>query len=312
MSFMDKIFREASPELEVDEEELRRLVLEIDEEFQTKGVPVEGRTLLLRARLSELLKSWALYETATQKAAGEILESLYAPRDLAIRQTYVGAFFYKGSFYRFGPGIVYGSVQVNLDDFIVDFPAERFAQLRSDQDDRSAYIDQCCDVADFTFGFEDIRKGSISSDAISRLEAGLSHLQGASSALTLTSKRDGAMHSIFLSTEVLIKGALLEAGVPDQKLRSRDLGHNRAALIEELEANYPAVDNRVLLRASSHLPPDVHERYDDMSYSDEAAGKAIMAAQYVGGEIMRCLADRDMRASIKLDGADFTPTRVFP
>jgi len=297
-------------DLRVDIDELRKLVLEIDEEMRKERIPVEDRSVRLRGRLSNRLGSWSLYETPEQKAAAEILETLYPPGALAFKHTFTGAFLYKDAIYPLGIGTVFGNVRIKLENLIVGLPPERWRQLKGDPAAYGAFIDQCCDVADLSQGLDDRRKMYPEAPGHARLEAGVGHLQTASEAATSQAASDGIMHAVFLAGEILLKGALMAAGVPDKKLRS--IGHKAAALITELCEAYPNADGETLRRALGFLPKSVSERYEHQAYSTEAIGVGIMATQFIGGEVFRLLTGRDLRSSIKLDGSPYRPERVFP
>lgn len=294
----------------MDLEELRAIVLEIDEEMRQEGIPVEQRSFRLRGRLSNRLKSWALYETPEQRVASEILESLYPWGSMGFRHAYTGAFYYKDAIYPLGVGTVLGRVTLQLESFIVGLSPDRWHQLKGDPAAHGRYIDQCCDVADLNLGLGDLRQRGIQNPVLSRLEAGVGHLQSASEAATGHIARDGIMHSTFLSAEVLLKGGLLAAGFTDGKLKS--IGHNYIALVAEFSETFPQVDKAALERAGSFLPKSVSERYEHMAYSTEAAGYSIMACQFIGGEVFRLLTKRDLRSSLKLDGSPYRPERSFP
>jgi len=294
----------------MDIEELRTIVLEIDEEMRQEGIPVEQRSVRLRRRLSNRLKSWSLYETPEQRAASEILESLYPQGALGFKHTYTGAFYYKDVIYPLGVGTVFGRVTIKPEKFIVGLSPDRWYQLKSDPSAYGRYIDQCRDVADLSLGLDDLRQQGIQTPALNRLEAGVGHLQSASEAATGRIAKDGIMHSTFLGAEVLLKGALLAAGLPDSKLRS--IGHNYSTLVTELCKTFPEVNKAALVRAGSFLPKSVSERYEHMEYSTEAAGFGIMACQFIGGEVCRLLTKRDLRSLVKLDGTPYRLERSFP
>lgn len=293
--------------------QLRDIVVAIDEQMRREGVPIAARTLQLAMRISEQLNTPLLWGTPVQDAAQEMLAELYPPGHLGIPASYAGAFLFKDVIYKINMGMILGAVTFDLDRLIANMPPERVRQLKADPEAYARYIDQCCDVADLALGFMDLKKRPLAEPtAMHRLEAGFAHLQqAAAGAVSADVSMDGVMHSVLLSSECFLKGALIASGFSDEQMR-RHHGHNVASLVREFAQTYSSSDGEALGRASALIPGSVHERYEHMGYSKEAAGLGVMAAQFIGGEVVRELTPRDIRASLRRDGIPHRPPRTFP
>ncbi len=243
------------------------------------------------------------------KKAIEIFNELYHIKDTAIPPLVIGGFLFKGSVYEIYIGQIFGSVEINLSDFIKEIPSLRKSQLFSSKEELEQYFDQVSDLLDFGLGFNDL-KNSGNNELSELIDGGKSHLESAVRAAIESSDKEAAMHSSFLVAELLMKGGLRQKGKTDKDLRM--LSHN-LFIISKVFSNYCAgIDTMALGRAINYLPKGVNERYEVKNYSTEDVGRAIMSVQFIAGLAIRALTNRNSRETFKNDGKPLKILRVFP
>ncbi len=102
-----------------------------------------------------------------------------------------------------------------------------------------------------------------------------------------------------------MKGGLAANGSPQSALKG--LGHDLPALAGELAKRETKLDGARVADTVRKFPKYVPNRYAPMQPDRRTTGHIVMGAQYVAGEVMRQLTDRDFRMAAKS-----YPLRSYP
>lgn len=306
--YIDLMF--SFPRVQISDEELLEFVKIADAEMEAESIPVSSRPLRLMGKIRQHLGIGLTNRHPLYRRGARMLETLYPARDVSILPVHRGAFLYRESIYELSVGQVFGKVAgVDLMSYLPDMPPVRMEQLRASEEDLRRFVDQVCDLDDFGRGVLDLSKGE-EGEAIALLELGKSHLEAAAVAAIETKDREASLHSCFLGTELLLKGAVSARGAKEKRLRK--LGHDLQRLVSEASQAHEGLNQTRLLKAIGNLPQGVGERYRLDRPGEERVGHALMSAQYVGGAILRQMTDRDLRASLKVSGRPQRFLRVYP
>jgi len=106
----------------MNKEQLRKMVMEIDEEIQKETNQLVGREMEIWRRLAMKLGRTISNVDPICTDMMEIFHEMYNIKDVAIPPLAVGGFLYKGCLYKLYIGQVYGRVQIDLSTIIKDIP----------------------------------------------------------------------------------------------------------------------------------------------------------------------------------------------
>jgi hypothetical protein len=109
----------------VEEIDLRKLVIEIDDELIQKGVEPFQRPMSAYLIIAQRLKpdSSAIFENDPLfNAVNQIYSELYRSTDLYMPPMHVGAFMFRDVFFPLHIPRIYGSPAINPVDFLIDVP----------------------------------------------------------------------------------------------------------------------------------------------------------------------------------------------
>jgi len=294
----------------MNNEELRKLVIEIDDEIQRESNRTVGRELEIIRRLAMRLNRPISNIDPICKETIKIFHELYNMKDVAIPALVIGGYYFKGCIYKLFIGQVYGKVRIDISKIIKDIPELRLKQLFESNEELSIYLDQICDLFDFGLGLDDLKKTGGTKSSIELLDAGKSHLESAVKTALDGVDREASMHNSFLAAELLMKGFLAQKGFSTLQLKK--LNHHLIKIGNELCAHCRNIEGDRVNRAIGNLPKSVNERYEISNYTNEMTGKAIMSAQYLAGSVIRNLTDRNLRPTLKIAGRELVTRRIFP
>ncbi|NJN88486.1 MAG: hypothetical protein HC881_22125 [Leptolyngbyaceae cyanobacterium SL_7_1] len=141
-------------------------------------------------------------------------------------------------------------------------------------------------------------------------------LEAAAATLLGSFNKYAIIQNCCISTELLLKGALLAKGV-DEELLSKEkkgYGHNLENLVHEIAELLPNMDKDSLLFAVQQLPNYVKSRYEAAQVSRQDLGNFLMNTQFISGETLRQFSNRNFRSdfSEKSDGLWNFDYRIFP
>ena len=251
-------------------------------------------------------------------AVNQIYKELYRQSDLSMPPMYLGAFMFRDVFFPLRVSIGYGSVLINPIDSLIDVPEVTKRWLFDNHQNGLAFFDQFIDLMDFAYGLDDLEKrGKLPKDTVDYWYLAKQQLESAAATLLLGSFSNYAIiQNCCISTELLLKGALMATGVTKQDLASqkKGYGHNLENLVNESAKSLPNLDKETLLFVVRQFPDYVQSRYDAKGFSRSNLGTFLMNAQFISGEILRQFSDRDCRLNFTKtpdENWDFT-IRTFP
>lgn len=232
---------------------------------------------------------------------------MYRQSDIAEGGIHFGAFMFRDLFARLTIPIVFGEGALNPFD-LLDFSENQKRWLASDKDACQTLQDQFIDLLDLAYGILEAGSATPLPNQSKSLLA-LSHyqLEAAAGALCRAYGYAGSTQSALLAVELASKAALLFRGLDSQELARRPYGHNLSALLTKLSDFEPGFDLDRTLRCLSTFPDYVGNRYEAIQPERREAGHILMKCQFIVGEIMRQLSDRDFRAS-----SNITEPRYYP
>lgn len=137
---------------------------------------------------------------------------------------------------------------------------------------------------DFTYGLKNTRNN----EGLEFWKLAKQHLEAASATILGSFDKRAIIQNCCLSTELLLKGALLNNGIEKNTLRKYN--HNLDKLAVEVCCIFPQID-RKLLSVIKEFPNYVNNRYDNQKFSRLELGEYLMNAQFISGEIVRQFSD---------------------
>jgi hypothetical protein len=303
-----------------EEIDLRKLVIEVDEELITEGVEPFKRHLAAYFRILEKL---GLNQGSPRPLFGndplcdaihQIYIQLYRQSDLSMPSMYVGAFMFRDVFFPLRIPIMLGFPEINPVD-LLDAPDIPKQWLFDNHENGLAFFDQFIDLMDFAYGLDDVEKiGSLPPDTVEYWYLAKQQLEAAAATLLLGSFSNYAIiQNCCISTELLLKGALMAKGTTKNDLKDK-YGHNLEKLVDQSAILLPSLDKETLLSVVKNLPGYTKSRYDAGNYSRVYLGTLLMNTQFISGEILRQFSTRNFRLDfIAMPDKHFDLTnRTFP
>lgn len=301
--------------LPISNEALLKRVIEHDSALIAKGCPPHQRALAVSlAIVREVGVTWQISGSGGDpitEAVHLIYRDLYRVRDLALPPIHVGAFMFRDVFFRVWVPMAYGSVGLDPFQQIDDMSDTQKRWMASEPTDLARFLDQFIDLFDFGYGLDDfskIHKGA--TEAVDLLSLGRAHLEAAANACVGSVDPYAVAQNSLIAIELNFKGALRASGRSEKELK--DIGHDMRSLSAAFAGAYAKANSSLLMKVCTSLPKLVTHRYERLSLSRQQIGEIVMKAQFVGGEVMRQLSDRDMRSAFRMNGSPEPALRVFP
>jgi hypothetical protein len=307
-----------------EEIDLRKLVIEVDEELITEGVEPFKRHLAAYFRILEKL---GLNQGSPRPLFGndplcdaihQIYIQLYRQSDLSMPSMYLGAFMFRDVFFPLRIPIILSSpTTINPMD-LLDAPDIPKRWLFDNHQTGLAFFDQFIDLMDFAYGLDDLEKiGNLPKETVEYWYLAKQQLEAAAATLLLGSFSNYAIiQNCCIATELLLKGALMAKGITKNDLasKSKGYGHNLKNLVNELANLLSSLDRETLLFIVNNFPDYVKSRYDDGSFSRVYLGTLLMNTQFISGEVLRQFSTRNFRLDfIAMPDKHFDLTnRTFP
>jgi hypothetical protein len=295
--------------------ELRRRVIEHDSSLIAQGSAPHQRPLAVSMAIArELGITWtigALGADPVTEAVHKIYGELYRVRDLALPPVHVGAFMFRDVFFRVWVPVAYGTVAIRPFDLIDDMSEAQKRWMASEPADLGRFLDQVIDLVDFGYGLDDLSKmHSSEAEAVSLLKLSRAHLEAAANACVGSVDPYAVAQNSLIAIELNFKGALRASGRSERELK--DIGHDMLSLGRAFVGAYAKANSPLLLTVCASLPKLVTHRYERLSLSRQQIGDIVMKAQFLGGEVMRQLTDRNIRSAFRMEGSPEAVARVFP
>lgn len=282
--------------------DLTALIIEVDRELIEEGVVPDARPMAAYLRISQRLYPGSsgicqhdpLYHRVTQ-----IYDELYRPSDLWMPFMHTGAFMFRDVFFPINIPSAHGlNVCITLDDCIADITDSQKQWLFSDHPSGAAFFDQVIDLLDFVYGLDDARsRRNLKEKTLEWWCLAKQHLEAAAATVLRAYNKYSVIQNCCISTELLLKGALIEKGIDECTLRNKKqgYGHNLENLVKKTAEQLPNLDRERLLSVVNKLPDYVESRYEDKALSRSDLGLILMNTQYVSGEVLRQFSNRNTR-----------------
>ncbi len=303
-----------------EEIDLRKLVIEVDEELIKEGVEPFKRHLAAYFRMLEKL---GLNKGIPRPLFGndplcddihQIYRQLYRQSDLCMPSMYLGAFMFRDVFFPLRIPIIYGSPAINPVD-LLDAPDIPKQWLFDNHQTGLAFFDQFIDLMDFAYGLDHLEKiGNLPKETVEYWYLAKQQLEAAAATLLLGSFSNYAIiQNCCIATELLLKGALMAKGNTKNDLKHK-YGHKLGELVDQYATLLPSLDKEILLSVVKKLPNYTDSRYDASGYSRVDLGNFLMNTQFISGEVLRQFSTRNFRSDfIAMPDKHFDMTnRTFP
>lgn len=288
-----------------EEIDLRKLVIEVDEELIIEGVEPFKRHLAAYFRILEKLglnqgRPRPLFgNDPLCDAIHQIYIQLYRHSDLSMPSMYLGAFMFRDVFFPLRIPIIPSSpTTINPMD-LLDAPDIPKRWLFDNHQTGLAFFDQFIDLMDFTYGLDDLEKiGNLPKETVEYWYLAKQQLEAAAATLLLGSFSNYAIiQNCCISTELMLKGALMAKGVTKNDLSSekKGYGHNLVNLVNQSANLLHSLNKEILLFIVQNFPHYSNSRYDSKEFLRTDLGFFLMNAQFISGEILRQFSTRNFR-----------------
>jgi hypothetical protein len=303
-----------------EEIDLTKLVIEVDSQLIQEGAEPFQRPLAAYMRIAQRLQpgsSSTLQSDPLFNAITHIYSELYRSPDLHMPPMHIGAFMFRDVFFPLRIPVIFGSPAINPVDFLVDVPEIQKRWLFTEQLSGLAFFDQVIDLMDFVYGLDDVEKiGKLPDKTVEWWYLAKQQLEAAAATVLGSFNKYAVIQNCCISTELLLKGALMAKGVDEKTLASKKhgYGHNLENLVDKTAEKLLDFDRETILLVVKQLPDYVESRYEAKDFSRLDLGSFLMNTQFIGGEILRQFSDRDFRSGFTAtpdDTWDFTH-RAFP
>nr|WP_290224214.1 hypothetical protein [Trichocoleus desertorum] len=302
-----------------EEIDLMRLVIEVDDELIQEGAEPFQRPLIAYMRIAERLQpgsSSILQSDPLSNAVNHIYSELYRPLDLHMPPMHVGAFMFRDVFFPLRIPVIFGSPVIKPVDFLIDVPEIQRRWLFNDQRSGLAFFDQVIDLVDFVYGLDGLKRGQLPDKTMEWWYLAKQQLEAAAATVLGSFNKYAVIQNCCISTELLLKGALMAKGVNEKTLASKKqgYGHNLESLVDKTAQQLPNLDRETVLLVVKQLPDYVESRYEAKDFSRLDLGSFLMNTQFIGGEILRQFSDRNFRSNLTAtpDNTWNLTRRTFP
>lgn len=283
--------------------DLMKLVIEVDDELIQKGIEPFQRpqaTYLIIAQRLNPGSSVILEHDPLFNAVNQIYKELYRLTDLVMPPIHIGAFIFRDVFFPLRIPLIFGSLAINPIDFLIDVPDTQKRWLFNDQQTSLTFFDQVIDLMDFTYGLDDLGKmGKIPDKTVEFWYLAKQQMEAAAAILLGSFNKYAVIQNCCISTELLLKGALITFGLDEKTLANKkSYGHKFENLVNKTADYLPNLNKETLLFVVQQLPDYVQSRYEAQNFSRLDLGRFMMNTQFIGGEILRQFSNRNCRKDL--------------
>ncbi|NJO78042.1 MAG: hypothetical protein HC827_05615 [Cyanobacteria bacterium RM1_2_2] len=303
-----------------EEIDLTKLVIEVDGELIQEGAEPFQRPLTAYMRIAKRLQpgsSSILQSDPLFNAVNHIYSELYRLSDLQMPPMHVGAFMFRDVFFPLRIPVIVSPFAINPVDFLTDVPEIQKRWLFTDQQSGLAFFDQVIDLMDFVYGLNDLEKiGQLPDKTVEWWYLAKQQLEAAAATVLGSFNKYAVIQNCCISTELLLKGALLAHGIDKDTLKDekKGYGHILKNLVNRAGELLPNIDKDNLLFVVQQLPNYAKSRYEARQDSRLDLGNYLMSAQFIGGEILRQFSNRNFRSDFTATPNDIwdLTNRAFP
>jgi hypothetical protein len=228
-----------------EEIDLMRLVIEVDDELIQEGVKPFQRPQAAYLRIAQRLQpgsSAILQYDPLFNAVNQMYSELYRPSDLHMPPMHVGAFMFRDVFFPLRIPVIFGSPAINPVDFLIDVPETQKCWLFTDQRSGLAFFDQVIDLMDFVYGLNNLEKiGQLPDKTMEWWYLAKQQLEAAAATVLGSFNKYAVIQNCCISTELLLKGALMAKGIDEKTLanKKQGYGHNLENLVDKTAQQLP-------------------------------------------------------------------------
>jgi hypothetical protein len=286
----------------LEEIDLMKLVIEVDDELIQKGMEPFQRPMSAYLMIAQRLKpgsSSILQYDPLFNAVNQIYDELYRPTDMHMPPMHTGAFMFRDVFFSLRIPLIFGSPVINPVNFLIDMPDTQKQWLFNNQQTGLTFFDQVIDLMDFVYGLNEIEKiQQLPDKTVEWWYLAKQQLEAAAATVIGSFNKYAVIQNCCISTELLLKGALMAKGVDEKTLanKKQGYGHNLENLVDKTAQHLPNLDEETLLIVVKQLPDYVGSRYEAMNFSRLDIGRLLMNTQFISGEILRQFSNRNFRA----------------
>jgi hypothetical protein len=152
---------------------------------------------------------------------------------------------------------------------------------------------------DFVYGLDDLGKiGQLPDKTVEWWYLAKQQIEAAAATVLGSFNKYAVIQNCCISTELLLKGALIAKGVDEKTLASKKqgYGHNLENLVDKTAQHLPNLNQETLLFVVKQFPDYVESRYEVMNFSRLYLGRFLMNTQFISAEILRQFSNRHFRA----------------
>ena len=228
----------------------------------------------------------------------KLYQSLYPNRDFNEHGLFHGGVAFRGEVYKATVHVAFGSnLKINPADSIKVSKSE--LKLIADEypEDFWEGLYSVGDLWDFAYGADDLRGKNQAADE--SWQQARSQLAATFRTLDANHDLDSAIQSICMTAELAMKGVLFSNGY--SKSQVRKLAHNLGGLAIEVNNCTTSQNPGRLEMVVNQFPPYVQSRYKPSGLTKDELLKLAMQSQFVAGECLRRVSDRDMSTQMEAD-----------
>ena len=236
----------------------------------------------------------------------KLYQNLYPNRNFNEYGLFHGGVAFRGEVYKATVDVAYGNCAVQplksidisddeLDLIFREYPTDFWEGYYS-----------VGDLWDFAYGVDDLR-GRVQNTDDSWLQA-RSQLAATYRTLDANTDLESAIQSICMTAELSMKGVLYTQKMSKTKVRK--LSHDLSSLASEVNNCTTSSNPGRLEMVANQFPPYVKSRYKPSGLNKDELLKLAMQSQFVAGECLRRVSDRDMAFQMEND-TSIPPRKLF-
>lgn len=289
----------AGRESVVEDEQLLRLIMELEDELWIQGMGPRERHFQLPVAAMKKLGYRDFVVAGPEmpplfKRIRRIQDQFYRTKDVAIGGVHGGAFMFRGIAAQVYVPLIYGKAKLSPLDFN-DLSPRQVEWLVSDEETERSYFDNFCNLFDFASCLSPVAGyGEVSEESVPLLHLAAFQTQSAGATLCAAFDERGAIQSSLLAAELSMKAALAGAGADETTLK--DLGHDLKRLAEAVAVEYGAFELPAVVKEVRILPKLVPNRYAETQPDRHETGRIVMASQAIAGAVARALTGGSFKA----------------
>jgi hypothetical protein len=297
----------------IGDDELSERILALDNELINQGFEPWQRQIHIESKLSQELQiSYIVsesYEPHHVKLIKHHFATYYRKEDLYMPPLHVGAFLFRDLFFPIRIPIIWGSPVIDLRKFLCQATESQMKLVFGERISTLTFCDQAFDLLDFVYGLDDLAKQDlINLRTIEWWHLAKQQLEAAAATTLGSFTKHAIVQNCCVSAELLLKGALLQEGVGEDRLSntSKGYGHNLENIARKVCGIRHEIDSRLVFAIVSQMPRYVESRYNDMGLTRIQLGQLLMNTQFLAGEILRCYSERNFRLDAPIQD------RIYP